>query len=170
MIQTQLAEDQSTWGTGGPGTSVDAEFNTIKHNRGIVSMARSQDPNSAGSQFFIVHKDSNFLDGDYTQYLVELLLKKVFKHLIKLQQFKTEPRDIPIDTEQVKIIKAIIVNRTEISNILDLSDPERVLSTPTEPPMQVIKNLKVLNMQLHLVYLKVGYYKNLTKYMKILLT
>ena len=41
---------------------LDAEFNNIKHNRGIVSMARSADPNSAGSQFFIVHKDSNFLD------------------------------------------------------------------------------------------------------------
>ena len=54
--------DQSTWGTGGPDERVDAEFNTIKHVRGIVSMARSQDPNSAGSQFFIVHEDSNFLD------------------------------------------------------------------------------------------------------------
>ena len=41
--------------------SIDAEFNNIKHNRGIVSMARSSDPNSAGSQFFIVHKDSIFL-------------------------------------------------------------------------------------------------------------
>ncbi|MBI2127959.1 MAG: peptidylprolyl isomerase, partial [Nitrosarchaeum sp.] len=60
--------DQSTWGTGGPGYSVNAEFNTIKHNRGIVSMARSADPNSAGSQFFIVHKDSNFLDEQYTAF------------------------------------------------------------------------------------------------------
>ena len=58
--------DPSTWGTGGPSTSVDAEFNTIKHNRGIVSMARSADPNSGGSQFFIVHADSNFLDEAYT--------------------------------------------------------------------------------------------------------
>jgi cyclophilin family peptidyl-prolyl cis-trans isomerase len=58
--------DPSTWGTGGPSTSVDAEFNSIKHNRGIVSMARSADPNSAGSQFFIVHGDSNFLDEQYT--------------------------------------------------------------------------------------------------------
>ena len=44
--------DPSTWGTGGPSTSVDAEFNTIKHNRGIVSMARSADPNSGGLQQF----------------------------------------------------------------------------------------------------------------------
>ena len=52
----------SEWGTGGPDDQINAEFNNIKHNRGIVSMARSQDPNSAGSQFFIVHQDSNFLD------------------------------------------------------------------------------------------------------------
>ena len=58
--------DPNTWGTGGPTTIVDAEFNTIKHNRGIVSMARSADPNSGGSQFFIVHADSNFLDEQYT--------------------------------------------------------------------------------------------------------
>ena len=53
--------DPSTWGTGGPDERLDAEFNNIKHNRGIVSMARSADPNSAGSQFFIVHQDSTFL-------------------------------------------------------------------------------------------------------------
>ena len=58
--------DSNTWGTGGPDTNIYEEFNSIKHNRGIVSMARSQDPNSAGSQFFIVHQDSNFLDGQYT--------------------------------------------------------------------------------------------------------
>ncbi|MDP6328012.1 MAG: peptidylprolyl isomerase, partial [Nitrosopumilus sp.] len=54
--------DPSTWGIGGPDQKINAEFNSIKHNRGIVSMARSSDPDSAGSQFFIVHKDSNFLD------------------------------------------------------------------------------------------------------------
>ena len=43
--------DPSTWGTGGPDQKIDEEFNSIKHNRGIVSMARSSDPNSAGSQF-----------------------------------------------------------------------------------------------------------------------
>jgi peptidyl-prolyl cis-trans isomerase B (cyclophilin B) len=55
-----------TYGTGGPGYSIDAEFNDKKHTRGILSMARSQSPNSAGSQFFIVVKDSFFLDGQYT--------------------------------------------------------------------------------------------------------
>jgi len=58
--------DPNSWGTGGPDEKLDAEFNNIKHNRGIVSMARSQDPNSAGSQFFIVTSDSAFLDREYT--------------------------------------------------------------------------------------------------------
>ena len=55
-------------GTGGPGYHVDAEFNDTSHKRGIVSMARAQDPNSAGSQFFVVVKDSPFLDGQYTAF------------------------------------------------------------------------------------------------------
>ena len=58
--------DTSTWGTGGSGTNVNAEFNKISHKRGIVSMARSNSPNSASSQFFIVVKDSTFLDNQYT--------------------------------------------------------------------------------------------------------
>ena len=50
-------ESPIQWGTGDPGYKIDAEFNDIKHNVGIVSMARSGDPNSAGSQFFIVNKE-----------------------------------------------------------------------------------------------------------------
>lgn len=54
-------------GTGGPGYTLPAEFNDIPHRRGILSMARSRDPNSAGSQFFIVHgAHADFLDGQYT--------------------------------------------------------------------------------------------------------
>tara|TARA_R110002095_G_scaffold114880_2_gene100329 strand:+ start:562 stop:903 length:342 start_codon:yes stop_codon:yes gene_type:complete len=58
--------DKSLYGTGGPDHSVPAEFNKRSHKRGILSMARSQDPNSAGSQFFIVVQDSKFLDEQYT--------------------------------------------------------------------------------------------------------
>jgi cyclophilin family peptidyl-prolyl cis-trans isomerase len=58
--------DPYTWGTGGSPTRLKAEFNKISHKRGIVSMARSQDPNSASSQFFIVTSDSTFLDNQYT--------------------------------------------------------------------------------------------------------
>lgn len=55
-----------TYGQGGPSQRLKAEFNDIPHRRGILSMARTSDPNSAGSQFYIVVKDSNFLDGQYT--------------------------------------------------------------------------------------------------------
>ena len=59
-------DNKGSWGTGGPGYSINAEFSSRSHLRGIVSMARSQDPNSAGSQFFIVTADSTFLDRQYT--------------------------------------------------------------------------------------------------------
>ena len=58
--------DKHRWGTGGPGYTIKAEFNSRSHLRGIVSMARAADPNSAGSQFFIVTTDSPFLDRQYT--------------------------------------------------------------------------------------------------------
>jgi peptidyl-prolyl cis-trans isomerase B (cyclophilin B) len=59
---------RSNHGTGGPGYQIKAEFNDTPHKRGVVSMARSQNPDSAGSQFFIVVKDSNFLDRQYTAF------------------------------------------------------------------------------------------------------
>jgi len=58
--------DKSMWGQGGSGHNLKAEFSTRSHLRGIVSMARSTDPDSAGSQFFIVTSDSTFLDKQYT--------------------------------------------------------------------------------------------------------
>ncbi len=61
---TKVAE----WGSGGPGYTIDAEFNDLRHLRGTLSMARTQDPNSAGSGFFIVHKDASQLDGKYTAF------------------------------------------------------------------------------------------------------
>lgn len=58
--------DRSSHGMGGPGYKVKAEFNSTPHKRGIVSMARANDPDSAGSQFFICVSDANFLDWQYT--------------------------------------------------------------------------------------------------------
>ena len=60
------SSDKSMWGQGGPGYNLKAEFNSRSHLRGIVSMARATDPDSAGSQFFIVTADSTFLDKQYT--------------------------------------------------------------------------------------------------------
>ena len=55
-------------GTGGPGYQIKAEFNAKPHVRGVLSMARSQHPDSAGSQFFVVHGDARFLDNQYTAF------------------------------------------------------------------------------------------------------
>lgn len=102
---TKSVSNKSKWGTGGPGWTIKAEFNKNKHVRGTLSMARSQDPNSAGSQFFIVLKDANFLDGQYT----------VFGRVIsgmefvdKITALKTDSMDAPLDPELARMIKVII--------------------------------------------------------------
>jgi len=59
---------EDSYGTGGPGYSVQAEFNDKHHGPGVLSMARSSDPNSAGSQFFICHGDADSLDHQYTAF------------------------------------------------------------------------------------------------------
>ncbi len=65
---TKDADARQTHGMGGPGYTIKAEFNDTPHDRGIVSMARAQDPDSAGSQFFICVNDAHFLDGQYTAF------------------------------------------------------------------------------------------------------
>ena len=65
---TKDADAQDRWGTGNPGYKIKAEFNDRPHVRGVLSMARSQDPNSAGSQFFICLADARFLDKQYTAF------------------------------------------------------------------------------------------------------
>jgi len=65
---TKDAKAESRWGTGGPGYQIKAEFNDRPHVRGVISMARSQNPDSAGSQFFICLGDARFLDRQYTAF------------------------------------------------------------------------------------------------------
>ena len=65
---TKDPAEEHRWGTGDPGYKVKAEFNAKPHVRGVLSMARSQDPNSAGSQFFICLADARFLDRQYTAF------------------------------------------------------------------------------------------------------
>ena len=66
--------DPEGTGMGGPGWHIKGEFaangwdNPIAHKRGVISMARAKDPNSAGSQFFIMHGDANYLDGQYAAF------------------------------------------------------------------------------------------------------
>ena len=65
---TKDAGKESQWGTGGPGHTIKAEFNDHPHKRGVISMARSNHPDSAGSQFFICDGDAPFLDRQYTAF------------------------------------------------------------------------------------------------------
>src|SRR5918992_3579670 len=104
---TRDLSNRTRWGTGGPGWNIKAEFNKKKHSRGTLSMARSQDPDSAGSQFFIVLKDSNFLDGQYT---VFGKVKSGMDAVDKISTLKTDDADAPIDPEQAEIIKVTVTD------------------------------------------------------------
>lgn len=66
--QTKDQSLQDLWGTGGPGHTIKAEFSDRPHVRGVISMARSANPDSAGSQFFVCLDNANFLDGQYTAF------------------------------------------------------------------------------------------------------
>jgi peptidyl-prolyl cis-trans isomerase B (cyclophilin B) len=120
-----ISGSSTTWGLGGPDNKIDAEFNTIEHKRGIVSMARSADPNSAGSQFFIVHKDSNFLDGEYTVF-GRIITDESYETLDKIAELKTTPDDKPINAYETRIIKATVVERSNIVDILQQGPPKRM--------------------------------------------
>ena len=74
--------DPDNDGMGGPGWTVDAEFSKIAHKRGVLSMARSRDPNSAGSQFFICVADSPHLDGKYTVFGEVIANIEVIDHIV----------------------------------------------------------------------------------------
>jgi len=119
------------WGTGNAGYTIDAEFNLIKHNRGIVSMARSADPNSASSQFFIVHKDSNFLDGKYTTF-GRLATQESYETLDKIASLEIAANDIPTHWGNSEITKTFVVNREEIPDLLDLGEPDRLTKSSGE--------------------------------------
>ena len=102
-------------GMGGPGYSIKGEFaangvkNPIKHKRGVISMARAMNPNSAGSQFFIMHQDAPHLDGQYA----------AFGHLVEgmetvdaIAATPTNFSDRPLDPQRIKSIT--IVDEGEI--------------------------------------------------------
>lgn len=90
----------ASYGSGGPGHTVKAEFNNIQHKRGILSMARSQNPDSAGSQFFIVVKDSFFLDGQYTVFGEVVAGMDVADKIVNTPR---NPRDLPNERVEMKV-------------------------------------------------------------------
>ena len=122
------------WGTGDAGYEIPAEFNSIKHNRGIVSMARGADIDSASSQFFIVHKDSNHLDGKYTVF-GKLLTEESYDTLDKIANLSTTTRDIPNDLSASQIIKAAVITRADIENPPSIEELDRLDVTDSSPTM-----------------------------------
>ena len=101
---TKDASKEAMWGTGDPGYKVKAEFNDRHHDRGVISMARSQDPDSAGSQFFICHGNPHFLDHQYTAF------GKLIKGddvLEKIATTATHPPDRPDKRMEIVSIKIV---------------------------------------------------------------
>ena len=99
--------DPEGTGMGGPGYSIKGEFsangfrNDLKHTRGVLSMARAADPNSAGSQFFIMHADSPFLDGQYAAFgkLIEGI-----EVVDRIASVKTDYNDRPYEEQQIEFM------------------------------------------------------------------
>ncbi len=101
-------------GTGGPGYSIKGEFkqngvnNTLSHKRGVISMARTMDPNSAGSQFFICDADDEFLDGQYAAFGKVISGMDIVD---KIASVRTNSQDKPL--QAVIIEKAVAVDEPE---------------------------------------------------------
>ncbi|MCC8068555.1 MAG: peptidylprolyl isomerase [Ruminococcus sp.] len=97
-------------GTGNPGYNIKGEFssngvkNDLKHTRGVISMARAQDPNSAGSQFFIMHQDAPYLDGQYASFGKVIEGMDVVDEIANV---KTNFDDKPIEPQIMKSVTII---------------------------------------------------------------
>ena len=97
---TKDPSKRQAYGTGGPGYTIPAEFNKIPHERGIVSAARTADPNSAGSQFFIMVAKSPHLDGQYT------VFGEVVKGIEVADKIVSQPRDrrdMPLERIEITV-------------------------------------------------------------------
>jgi peptidyl-prolyl cis-trans isomerase B (cyclophilin B) len=99
--------DPTGTGMGGPGHNIKGEFaangvpNDIKHVRGVISMARAYDPNSAGSQFFIMHADASYLDGQYAAFGKML---DGFETLDEIANVRTNFNDRPLREQKMKSV------------------------------------------------------------------
>ncbi|MBS1347960.1 MAG: peptidylprolyl isomerase [Firmicutes bacterium] len=113
MIQGGCPEGS---GMGGPGYSIKGEFanngvkNPLQHKRGVISMARAANPNSAGSQFFIMHQDGFFLDGDYAAFGEVISGMDVVDEIASVA---TDRNDRPKEEQKIKSIT--VVDEGEIS-------------------------------------------------------
>ena len=126
------------WGYGGSGNTIPAEFNTIKHKRGIVSMARGSDPDSGSSQFFIVHKDALTLDQNYTVF-GRLITQESFDTLDKIAELETtgpSTNYTPTEFFPAEIQSAEVKSHADIPNLLNQQEPQRVQS----PAVDIIQS------------------------------
>jgi peptidyl-prolyl cis-trans isomerase B (cyclophilin B) len=105
---TKDASKEAMWGTGDPGYKIKAEFNDKSHTKGVISMARSADPDSAGSQFFICHGNPTFLDHQYTAFGKLIKGEDV---LDKIATTPTHPPDRP--DKRVNVDSITIMPRAE---------------------------------------------------------
>ena len=105
---TKDPSKEAMWGTGGPGYQVKGEFNDHSHKRGVISMARSNDPDSAGSQFFICHGDPTFLDHQYTTF------GKLIKGVDVLEKIGDTPVERNAQGEMSKPTKRVVIESVKI--------------------------------------------------------
>ena len=97
--------DPEGTGMGGPGYEIRGEFgmngfqNDLKHTKGVLSMARTQVPDSAGSQFFIMHEDSPFLDGQYAAFG---MVVEGIENVDKIATVRTDWNDRPLKEQKIK--------------------------------------------------------------------
>lgn len=102
--------DPTGTGMGGSGERIRGEFsangvpNDLKHVRGVLSMARAMDPDSASSQFFIMHKDAPYLDGQYAAFGK---LISGFEVLDEIAETKTDLRDRPLNEQRIRTVEII---------------------------------------------------------------
>ncbi len=94
------SQDRATHGLGGPGHRIKAEFNSRPHKRGTLSMARANDPDSAGSQFFICVADANFLDWNYTVFGEVVSGLEVADKIVSARR---DSRDNPLERMEMKV-------------------------------------------------------------------
>jgi len=107
---TKDPSKEELWGTGDPGYKIKAEFNDRSHVRGVISMARSNQPDSAGCQFFICHGDPTFLDRQYTTF------GKLIKGddvLERIATTPTKPGDRPVKRMNIDGIKIVPADETK---------------------------------------------------------
>ena len=148
--------DRSLWGTGGPGYVIRAEFNTLQHDRGIVSMARQEHTDTAGSQFFIVHQDANFLDEKYTAFgrIVPGLGQIELDGLDNVANLATDDNDAPLDVSKATILKATIIDDFIAT---DFAEPDRLHSIIKKVEVGLQKGAVVYYNSAHEVKLNLPY-------------